>query len=376
MPLRWLMPRKPRPRKGPLQVRTADYDAKLTAARASVCKFIDKSDFAAVGKSRRTWEDIGCKFIQNAYETRVSLGDATLGILCIMRFLACARVGLRRSWEMLHAWKLAEPGEYRVPCPKNLMQSMTAICFASGAAAHGLDAAIWFSMAVLIWLSFDALLRPVEAFRLQRRHIIFSTDVGAAVLEWTVVVVTAPKNRRFMGHSQFVLLESMPLVVLLHWYCADLPAGSYLFPACRSKFSAYWKNVLTLLGISGLRLHPSSLRPGGATEYFRSSGGNVQALLFRGRWCSLRSLNHYLQEAISVVVGAKVPLTAKPGLAAAEAAFRLLEEAPCQSLRCILGPKVFALAFGPLAARKLSTKDKSRAATFQADDGNSSSSSL
>ena len=47
---------------------------------------------------------------------------------------------------------------------------------------------------------------------------------------------------------------------------------------------------------------PSSLRPGAATHFFELWGENLPRLLWRGRWASQRTLEHYVQEIVSAQV--------------------------------------------------------------------------
>ena len=54
--------------------------------------------------------------------------------------------------------------------------------------------------------------------------------------------------------------------------------------------------ALDALHLSGLSLCLASLRAGGATELFKRSA-NLAIVQYAGRWSSLRTLQHYIQEA-------------------------------------------------------------------------------
>ena len=51
---------------------------------------------------------------------------------------------------------------------------------------------------------------------------------------------------------------------------------------------------------------PSSLRPGGATACYLA-GMSLEGLMWRGRWESVATLRHYVQEAAAAMVEAEIP---------------------------------------------------------------------
>jgi hypothetical protein len=311
-----------------LLIHTEAYSGRLSGAKARLDEFITADLQDKLNKSKSKWDTVGSNYIKHAYAKELSQGDATLVIICIMRLLGCTRAALPRSWELLHAWRQQHPGKCRTPCPKALQNAITAVLFAQGLASTDSERILLIAVSLLVWLAFEALLRPIEVAQLRRRHLVFSTDVGGTDLDWLVVVIASPKNRRFMGHTQFVMTKCLPLILLLHWLCEGMDPEAFIFPGSRHELRTIFKKVLEKLGIHGLGLTWGSLRPGGATEFFRTSNGNVAALLYLGRWASQRSLSHYLQEAMSAITAAKVPNRAKPTIHVAGTAFALMKGAP------------------------------------------------
>ena len=53
---------------------------------------------------------------------------------------------------------------------------------------------------------------------------------------------------------------------------------------------------------------PSSLRPGGATHWFREWGEDLPRLQWRGRWRHFKTLAHYIQELGCVNVLESIPV--------------------------------------------------------------------
>ena len=130
-----------------------------------------------------------------------------------------------------------------------------------------------------------------------------------------VVIVRNPKNRRFLGRQQFVLIEDWSTILWLAWWVNGLKIEDKLFPGGRYCLLELFYSVLTTLHLSGMGFTLASFRTSGATFLFRSHG-NLGKLQYHGRWCSLNSLQHYLQEAMSALLASQVPEQAKAILTA------------------------------------------------------------
>ena len=59
------------------------------------------------------------------------------------------------------------------------------------------------------------------------------------------------------------------------------------------------------LGLPATRFTPAGLRAGGAT-YSYLNGSSVEQLLWRGRWETLTSLKHYVQESAATLALAQL----------------------------------------------------------------------
>ena len=175
-----------------------------------------------------------------------------------------------------------------------------------------------------------------------------------------ILVVTSPKNKRAMGAEQFVHITTGPLIAALYWLFGGLPASAFLFPASQTIMRARWCSAKAVLGVSSLPLNLSSLRPGGATTFYRNSNENVAALQFRGRWASTSTLTHYLQEASAAMMLAKIPPQAAGSVALAVEAFDVLSRTPQRSAARLIGKSAWAWASSPATSRALIDADKAR----------------
>jgi hypothetical protein len=80
----------------------------------------------------------------------------------------------------------------------------------------------------------------------------------------------------------------------LEWLVRDLPPDVLLFPNGTPAFRKHFFELCQFADLSGMGLTP--LRPGGATHCF-IQGMDVARLRILGRWRSIQTLDHYVQEA-------------------------------------------------------------------------------
>ena len=68
-------------------------------------------------------------------------------------------------------------------------------------------------------------------------------------------------------------------------------------------FRNWWNRALDMLGLNSSVLRPYCLRRGGATWALQQTG-NLEAVLFRGRWTSSVTARAYLQEGMALLAQA------------------------------------------------------------------------
>ena len=78
----------------------------------------------------------------------------------------------------------------------------------------------------------------------------------------------------------------------------SLHPGQFLLGWSSKQFRHELDRLLTALELQSFRFRPYSLRRGGATAEFKRTS-NVEALMVRGRWQSLKTAKIYLQEGLS-----------------------------------------------------------------------------
>jgi hypothetical protein len=241
------------------------------------------------------------EYIEWLYAHDKPVSHAKLVLLSVQhRFRHTVRL-LRGAWDTFGTWKMKLPLNMRTPAPVNLMWAL----FVSGILhAQMLDTASafsWFGAAIGILCSFWGLLRPGEWCKLRRRDVLLPGEHLSSGDQRVVLNLNRPKNQRSMGKQQVAIVDHVVAVRWLKWYCAYLPESVLLFPGGLPKFRSRLKQLLVFLGSGADLLTPSSFRAGGATELFKN-GVEIHRIRMMGRWKTITSLDHYVQEASAAAV--------------------------------------------------------------------------
>jgi hypothetical protein len=146
-------------------------------------------------------------------------------------------------------------------------------------------------VAVAIPLGLYGLRRPGELTALRAKHVLHCATK-------TVVTITSPKTRRAFGRYQFSLVDHPLTARWLAWLLEGVHPELKVFLFGTGALTRHLRQLLSYLG-APTGFSAGSLRPGGATALLLN-GMAVDQLRFRGRWRSEKTLEHYVQEAMSV----------------------------------------------------------------------------
>ena len=233
-------------------------------------------------------------YLQFMYNEGRPYSHATFTLAAIQYFHRRMWGQLRGAWAAVRTWKMAEPGELRSPMPVLVFWVMMAVAMSR----HGVQLASFLAM------TFHALRRPGEACRLTRRDLMLPGDRGWHV-RVGMVVIRSPKTARVGGRVQHVILHDPMVLLMCQWAWLGWPADSKLWQWNLVELSRWFRETLVQLGLPATRFTPAGLRAGGAT-YAYLSGSSVEQLLWRGRWETLTSLKHYVQESASTLATAQL----------------------------------------------------------------------
>jgi len=163
----------------------------------------------------------------------------------------------------------------------------------------GSRASMLITMFVLVRVGFFCLLRPGELVNLRVGDV--RLPGAGALTTSAVLAIRSPKNKRYFGQNQFVIVEDVVCIMWLRWLLRGLPREVTLWPSSPESFRVLFKKVSERCGLGNLRLVPAGLRPGGTTHLV-SLGLDLSRIQFLGRWRVQSTMQVYVQEAMSSLV--------------------------------------------------------------------------
>jgi hypothetical protein len=227
-----------------------------------------------------------CDYIQDLCNRHRPVSHAATVLSALQHFHPITKGHLKGSWRSYQAWKFRVSSTVRAAWPVELVFAVTNLAFRCGES----------SFALFLLLSFHCLLRPAEACSLQRKHIFFRTDLPY-LKQLGLVVLENTKTKRKIK-SQHVLIEWSALSDLLEYYLGDLLPDQLVFPSYARVLDLTKHFISYLLGSASYL--PGGLRGGGATFHYLTHR-NIPELQRRGRWLSVRTLEHYIQIAMPFI---------------------------------------------------------------------------
>ncbi|CAE8616972.1 unnamed protein product [Polarella glacialis] len=203
------------------------------------------------------------------------------------------------AWKLLSTWQTLEPPELHPPMPLKVLQAMILLALSWG----------WARMAILLLTGFYGLLRVCEVLALTVEDFSLPTEHDAASAVF--VRILEPKSRRRGARHQYVRIELPDVISFLTSCLKTLPSLMRIWPSSSHIYVTRFKMLLDALKVPRGCLFPSSLRPGGASYFFVLWEENVQRLLWRGRWSSVKMLEHYIQELTCFHVWSQLPVESR-----------------------------------------------------------------
>jgi hypothetical protein len=192
------------------------------------------------------------------------------------------RYHLRCSWRLYGAWKKAEMQQQCTPMLAKWCRALAGAALARS----------WPEEAFLFLLAFDCLLRSVEAATLCPCNL----EINEAATMGSVCL-SASKGQTRSGIKEMVTISDR---VLVRWAKALKEMkrpGDLLMVGGSKALRRKFKTCVEDIGLQDQNLQLYSLRRGGATEVFRSSG-SFHEVADRGRWKNLRTARIYVDSAL------------------------------------------------------------------------------
>ena len=213
-------------------------------------------------------------------ETRRNYAETVSVVVQRHPFLKTFMAG---PWRLLTTWEALCPGKVHPPFPLPLLKAAVTTALAWG----------WHRFALLMLIGFYALLRPCELFALRVSDCLMASETGVCSVVFLRLQLV--KGRTRGARQQSVRLDVQFVVSFLRKSIKTMAPREKMWPHS----SSLWKRVQQVLqsccSLPNVCV-PSSVRPGGATFWFREWSEDLVHLQWRGRWMHLKTLAHYIQE--------------------------------------------------------------------------------
>lgn len=218
-------------------------------------------------------------YLYSSHGSQSSARNALYGLKFIQPHL---RDHLLLSERALKGWQRLHPSKQHTPLT---LEATILLAFIFSRQGH-----LQYALAVL--LSFDCYLRVSELTSLRIRDIIVGASIGNV---HSGVSLVLRQSKR--GQNQSVAVRMAPLCSILAFILQRRGArpDDKLFSFSSFQFRDMLHTAISVLGLGSLSVTPHSLRHGGATLDFLR-GFPLDDILTRGRWSSVGSARHYIQE--------------------------------------------------------------------------------
>ena len=194
------------------------------------------------------------------------------------------RTFMTGPWRLCTTWETLHPGKVHPPMPLPLLKALVTTALAWG----------WHRFAMLLLIGFYALLRPCELTALKVSDFLMASETGCNDVMFIRLQLVKARTRG--ARMQSVRLD-VPYVVSFIKKCFRvMTTDEKLWCFSTSHFRTKLQQALRATTGSATLCVPSSLRPGGATFWFRQWDENLPKLQWRGRWLHFKTLAHYIQE--------------------------------------------------------------------------------
>ena len=200
---------------------------------------------------------------------------------------------LPRATRAIRGWTKSAPGHQRLPLPCVLLCPVVGV----------LQAAQRTTMALALWLSFRAYLRPGECSSLTHRQLVEPVpSAGSQYRFWGLWLSLDDRNSMSRPGktglwNEAISLDQDPwLDPLLRPLATAGDPSEPLWPFSGEEFSATFKRIMKRLGLDHLDQSLHCLRHGGASEDLLGHLRSAAAVKRRGPWRSDSSLRRYGKE--------------------------------------------------------------------------------
>ena len=241
------------------------------------------------------------EYLEDLHQRQENPTRGKHAILAVQHQYPRTRRCLTEAWDLLRTWENLQPLSMRTPCPFSVAWALFVMAVQEALVWDPVRARSWFATAIGILCCFYALLRPAEFCSLRRKHVLLPRTGEMLQSSAIVFALERPKNQRYMGKAQVACCSHKVLTRWLRWFLECLGEEDLIVGGGPHAFRFFFGMLIQKAGLQDCKLTPASLRAGGATWLYQN-GYEVGRIRMMGRWRSVQSLDHYIQEAAATAV--------------------------------------------------------------------------
>ena len=230
--------------------------------------------------SPQEYDQFVAEYLEVLWDSGEPKTSATYTLAALHYFIPQLRRQLPRSWKLKAVWDKLELPCQAIPLSLEVLFGIAGYFFSVGEK----------SMSWACLLGFNALLRTGE---------LLSLRVGDCIPTPRGYVLhlqdTKGTQRKLLQEETVIVLDALT-VRILALLCHKKQPGDFLVGLSPQQFRTNWNKMKVCLDLSLHRYLPYSLRRGGATWFFNTSGSFSQTMQ-RGRWQHLKTCKLYISEA-------------------------------------------------------------------------------
>ena len=223
-------------------------------------------------------------YIDVLWDRGKSIGAAQDLMSGVGYFLRKRKICLE-AWHIIHVWRIHDFPNRVLPATAELSLALAGLALSQGRER----------LAAALVLTFHTFLRTGELLNCRKTHFSLNKQgKGVLVLPWT-------KGGQRKGEIENVTIDEAGIGGWLVRVLAGLHLGDPLLDLSRHQLGRWWQESLTAFGIDDVGFTFYSMRRGGASHFFRTTG-NLPAALLRGRWEHTKTAKIYITEGMQVMV--------------------------------------------------------------------------
>lgn len=266
-------------------------------------KYLEENGYDPIEDLRHYPDEINSAlalFVQHLYDKGSPLSYAIDALLGLQDLDYRLKGKLALPWKRVTSWERGESPELRSAIPPVILRACITLALMWN----------WQEWASTAMCMYQGIARPGEIFSATWAEVYFTREMDpddVEILNLCLIRVKEPKTRWKSARQQTVIVDDPECINYLRYRkSAALALTDKLWGYSPATWQNRFLRLQRHLGIPKTPYTAACLRAGGATAFYLHSS-NIDRLRIKGRWSSMRSLDHYIQESTSLLAAQQLP---------------------------------------------------------------------